>query len=54
MRAANAISIMNGNLSKEFPGENISIDENDLLAPLPITEGQTNSLCVPNPSYFPF
>ena len=46
-----AISIMNGNLSREFPGGNISIDEHDLLAPIPFTETQVNTLATQNPGY---
>lgn len=54
MGNAAAISIMNTNLAHEFPGLNISIDAHDLLAPLPIDEGQTNTLLVQNPGYIPF
>jgi starch-binding outer membrane protein, SusD/RagB family len=54
MGQAKAISIMNANLLHEFPAGNIKIDAHDLLAPLPITEGQTNSLLVQNPGYVPF
>lgn len=52
--SAEAISIMNTNLAHEFPGQNITIDQHDLLAPLPNTEGQVNKLCVQNPGYTPF
>jgi len=54
MGQTKAIDLMNANLAREFPGDNISIDAHDLLAPLPITEGQTNDLCVQNPGYVPF
>jgi starch-binding outer membrane protein, SusD/RagB family len=54
MGQAKAISIMNANLLHEFPAGNIKIDAHNLLAPLPITEGQTNSLLVQNPGYVPF
>lgn len=46
-----AISIMNANLAHEFPGGNISIDAHDLVAPIPITEIQTNTLVKQNPGY---
>jgi hypothetical protein len=52
--SAEAISIMNTNLAHEFPGQNIVIDAHNLLAPLPNTEGETNSLVVQNPGYTPF
>ena len=45
------LSIMNGNLAREFPGDNIVIDAHNLLAPLPITEIQTNTLATQNPGY---
>ena len=48
---ATAISIMNANLAEEFPTENITIDAHDLLAPLPLTEVQTNTLATQNPGY---
>lgn len=51
MGQAKAISIMNGNLAREFPGVNIVIDAHNLLAPLPLTEIQTNTLAVQNPGY---
>lgn len=46
-----AISIMNANLAHEFPGNNISIDAHNLLAPIPNTELQTNTLAKQNPGY---
>jgi hypothetical protein len=46
-----AISIMNVNLAHEFPGSNISIDAHNLLAPIPNTELQTNTLATQNPGY---
>jgi hypothetical protein len=46
-----AISIMNTNLAHEFPGNNISIDAHNLLAPIPNTELQTNTLAKQNPGY---
>jgi starch-binding outer membrane protein, SusD/RagB family len=48
---AETLSIMNANLAEEFPGDNIVIDAHNLLAPLPITEIQTNTLAVQNPGY---
>ncbi len=51
---AKVISIMNAHLAQEFPSLNITIDAHDLLAPLPNTEGQTNTLVVQNPGYVPF
>jgi hypothetical protein len=51
---AEALAIMNANLAKEFPGQNIVIDAHNLLAPLPNTEGQTNNLVVQNPGYTSF
>lgn len=51
---AEAISIINANLAHEFPTENLVIDAHDLLAPLPNTEGQTNTLVEQNPGYIPF
>ena len=54
MGPAKAISIMNANLAHEFPGLGITIDAHDLLAPLPIDEGQTNTLLNQNPGYIPF
>lgn len=51
---AKAISIINANLAKEFPTESLVIDAHDLLAPLPNTEGQTNTLVKQNPGYIPF
>jgi hypothetical protein len=49
-----ALAIMNANLADEFPGLGIVIDAHDLLAPLSIDEGQTNTLVVQNPGYIPF
>lgn len=54
MGQAAVISIMNAHLAQEFPSLNITIDAHDLLAPLPNTEGQTNTLVVQNPGYVPF
>ena len=51
MGQAAAISIMNANLAHEFPGSNISIDAHNLLAPIPNTELQTNTLATQNPGY---
>jgi hypothetical protein len=51
---AEALAIMNANLAREFPGQNIVIDAHNLLAPLPNTEGQTNNLVTQNPGYTPF
>ena len=51
MGQASAISIMNANLAHEFPGNNISIDAHNLLAPIPNTELQTNTLAKQNPGY---
>lgn len=48
---AETLSIMNANLAEEFPGDNIVIDAHNLLAPLPITEIQTNTLATQNPGY---
>jgi hypothetical protein len=45
------LSIMNAHLAREFPGNNISIDAHNLLAPLPDTEIQTNTLAKQNPGY---
>ncbi|MEO6844151.1 MAG: RagB/SusD family nutrient uptake outer membrane protein [Ginsengibacter sp.] len=54
MPPTEALSIMNANLAHEFPGQNIVIDQHDLLAPLPNTEGQVNNLCLQNPGYTSF
>jgi len=48
---AETLSIMNAHLAREFPGNNISIDAHNLLAPLPDTEIQTNALATQNPGY---
>jgi hypothetical protein len=49
-----AVAIMNANLAQEFPGLGITIDAHDLLAPMPLDEGQTNTLLTQNPGYVPF
>ncbi|HTI09433.1 MAG TPA: RagB/SusD family nutrient uptake outer membrane protein [Puia sp.] len=54
MGTTKALSIMNANLAHEFPGLGITIDAHDLLAPMPLDEGQTNSLLTQNPGYVPF
>ncbi|HVW61341.1 MAG TPA: RagB/SusD family nutrient uptake outer membrane protein [Puia sp.] len=51
MGEASAISIMNANLAHEFPGGNIKIDAHNLVAPIPNTETQTNTLAKQNPGY---
>ncbi|HVY74869.1 MAG TPA: RagB/SusD family nutrient uptake outer membrane protein [Puia sp.] len=51
MGSSAAISIMNANLAHEFPTENISIDAHNLVAPIPNTEIQTNTLATQNPGY---
>ena len=48
---AETISIMNANLAKVFPGQNITIDAHNLLAPLPNTELGSNKLATQNPGY---
>ncbi len=45
------ISIMNANLAEVFPGQNITIDAHNLLAPLPNTELGSNKLATQNPGY---
>jgi hypothetical protein len=49
-----AVALMNSHLAREYPTDNFHIDEHNLLAPLPITEGSTNTLIVQNPGYVPF
>ncbi|MHA4810927.1 RagB/SusD family nutrient uptake outer membrane protein [Flavitalea flava] len=51
MGTAKALSIMNSNLAHEFPGVGIVIDAHQLIAPLPLTETQTNTLAGQNPGY---
>ncbi len=46
-----AISLMNAHLAREFPTENITIDKHDLVAPIPLTETQTNTLAKQNDGY---
>jgi hypothetical protein len=45
------LSIMNANLALIFPGQNISIDAHNLVAPLPNTELGSNKLATQNPGY---
>lgn len=45
------ISKMNTHLEEEFPGQNLTIDANDLLNPFPSTEIQTNTALEQNPGY---
>ncbi len=45
------IQIMNANLAEVFPGQNISIDAHNLIAPLPNTEISSNKLATQNPGY---
>jgi hypothetical protein len=51
MGQESAIAIMNANLAHEFPAGNISIDAHNLVAPIPNTELQTNTLATQNPGY---
>jgi len=51
MGEAPAIALMNAHLAREFPANNISIDAHNLLAPIPNTETQTNTLMKQNPGY---
>lgn len=51
MGQVKALSIMNANLAREFPGVGIVIDAHQLIAPLPLTETQTNTLADQNPGY---
>jgi hypothetical protein len=48
---AETISIMNANMAEVFPGQNITIDAHNLLAPLPNTELGSNKLATQNPGY---
>ncbi len=48
---AETISIMNANLAEVFPGQNITIDAHNLVAPLPNTELGSNKLATQNPGY---
>ncbi len=45
------LSIMNANLALIFPGQNITIDAHNLVAPLPNTELGSNKLATQNPGY---
>ena len=48
---AETVSIMNANLALIFPGQNITIDAHNLMAPLPNTELGSNKLATQNPGY---
>jgi hypothetical protein len=49
--SSETISIMNAHLANEFPGQNISIAENDLLNAIPVSELQSNSEIKQNDGY---
>lgn len=51
MTSEELVMYMNQHLQHEFPNQNLTIDQHDLLNPIPSTEIQTNSLIEQNQGY---